>query len=91
MIGMGKRRNGPTRGKWVYRISPNGDAEALFNASKLVGRDQGPGAFMRVDPDGAVLFEARQRLPGTSYKAIYRIYKATPTHRWRVWLKRLGL
>ncbi len=82
---------GLTRGKWVCRISPNGQSEALFNATELVGRRQSAVTFLRVDPKGAVLFAAMGRSSDDPSQYTYRIYKATPTRRWRVWLKKLGI
>jgi len=91
VIPLSKWRNGRKAGSWVYRVSPKGKAETLFNASGLLARGERPGSFLRVDQDGAVLFETDDTPYGQSVLGNYHIYKAVPTCRWRVWLKKLGL
>jgi hypothetical protein len=91
VIRLSKWRDGRKAGSWVYRVSPKGKAETLFNASELLDRGKEIGAFLRVDRNGALLFEATGRLSSSSKQEIYRIYKAIPARRWRVWLRKLGI
>ena len=63
----------------------------MFNASESLRGDEGTGKFLRMNPDGSVLFETDDTPSGQTVLKHYRIYKATPMRRWRVWLRKLGM
>ena len=86
-----KRRDARKLDHSVYRIPPEGEPEALFDASDLLDRDERSGAFLHVGRDGSVVFETDDTPYGQSVLRNYRIRKAVPTQRWRVWLRKLGI
>ena len=81
--------------KSVYRIFSDGSVRLLFSTSDLVHFQERShsrvGRWFGITRDGSVLFESRAKGRDDPGGLPYRIYKATPTRRWRVWLRKLGM